>query len=79
MPLKSIICFPTTNLCSNSYVNNIIFGNIRGLYFMGDKTKPPILMDIAKIKNCFLIGLVKTYHSSKILHVELMREGWEIY
>ena len=36
-------------------------------------------MDLAKIKNCFLISLVETHLSPNISSVELTSEGWELF
>ena len=42
-------------------------------------TKPSVLLDLAKMKNCFLISLTETHLSSNISNVELTTEGWDLY
>ena len=69
----------TATICLHSGINNVIFGNIRGLYTLRDQTKPSILMDLARVIDCFLITLVETHLSDDISSTELVREGWEIY
>ena len=36
-------------------------------------------MDLAKIKNCFLISLVEPHLSTNISSLELVSEGWDPY
>ena len=67
------------SLCENLTPNNILFGNVRGLYPQTDKTKPSVLLDLAKMKNCFLISLTETHLTSNISNVELTTEGWDLY
>ena len=55
------------------------FGNIRGLCTLRDQTKPSILMDFARVIECFLIAPVETHLSDDISSTELVKEGWEIY
>ena len=69
----------TATICPHSGLNNVIFGNIRGLYTLRDQTKPSILIDFARVIDSFLIALVETHLSDDISSTELVREGWEIY
>ena len=69
----------TATICPHSGLKNVIFGNIRGLYTLRDQTKPSILMDFARVIDCFLIALVETHLSDDISSTELVREGWKIY
>ena len=59
-------------------MNNILLGNIRGLYSQANLTKPSILMDLAKHKEAFLIALTETHLSDNISSSEITREGWDI-
>ena len=60
-------------------MNNIIFGNVRGLHSQYDKTKPSILLDLAKIKNAFALSLVETHLTDSISSCEILREAWDVY
>ena len=66
-------------LCKSITPNNILFGNVRGLCPQTDKTKPSVLLDLAKLKNCFVISLTETHLTPNISNVELTTEGWDLY
>ena len=58
---------------------SVIFGNVRGLYDLTDQTKPSILLDLAKMKNSFMICLVETKLTENVSDHEITQNGWNIF